>query len=214
MRRHLLLKLKRRLWMPVAALGLLFPVAVTQAQTAGVTGAQGGAAMQLRIVILDGDNALNNIRQRTAREPVIQIEDENHKPVAGAAIVFLVRGGSTGANGSFAGSQTFTTTTDALGHATGLGFTPNTVAGNFTIAVTATLGMVTASTIIHQANVYGAAVVQRYGNSTRHARIFTRNFWVTTGVAAASAGTVAAIVVLTNSKGATITAGQGGVTRP
>jgi hypothetical protein len=36
----------------------------------------------LNLVIVEGDGVINNIRQRTAREPIVQVEDENHKPVA------------------------------------------------------------------------------------------------------------------------------------
>ena len=37
-------------------------------------------APMLNLVVLEGEGATNNIRQRTARDPVVQVEDENHKP--------------------------------------------------------------------------------------------------------------------------------------
>ena len=55
------------------------------------------APQGLQIEILDGDNALNNIQQRTAREPIVQVTDENHKPVAGALVLFAVRENPNGA---------------------------------------------------------------------------------------------------------------------
>ncbi len=55
----------------------------------------------LNIVIIEGEGAINNIKQRTAREPVVQVEDENHKPVAGAAVIFALS--DQGAGGTFAG---------------------------------------------------------------------------------------------------------------
>ena len=33
-------------------------------------------APQLKIVILEGDGAVNNVRQRTARDPVVEVRDE------------------------------------------------------------------------------------------------------------------------------------------
>ena len=57
-------------------------------------------AGQLNLVIVEGEGAINNIRQRTAREPIVQVEDENHRPVAGAAVVFALP--SNGASGVFA----------------------------------------------------------------------------------------------------------------
>src|ERR1700744_5674497 len=60
------------------------------AQTAGV---QAGAPMALHIVILDGEDARNNTRQPPAREPIVQVQDENHKPVAAAVVLFTIRKG-------------------------------------------------------------------------------------------------------------------------
>src|SRR6266704_4620933 len=93
---------------------------------------QGG----LNIVIVEGEGAINNIRQRTAREPIVQVEDENHKPVAGAAVVFLLP--DHGASGVFAnGSRTLTVISDAQGRAVAHGFRPNNVNGNLQMRVTA-----------------------------------------------------------------------------
>src|ERR1035441_11134548 len=78
-----------------------------------------GAAAQapvakLNLVIVEGDGAINNIRQRTAREPVVEVQDENHKPVAGAVILFELP--SRGASGEFpGGAHSLSVTTDAQG---------------------------------------------------------------------------------------------------
>src|SRR3954447_17556088 len=89
----------------LAALSLLVPALPAQATPAS-----------LQITILDGEEAINNIRQRTAREPIVQVEDENHKPVAGAAVIFLLP--NDGAGGTFAGgARTLTTVTDSKGQA-------------------------------------------------------------------------------------------------
>ena len=79
--------------------------------------------VSLQITILDGEDAMNNIRQRTAREPIVQVEDENHKPVAGAVVIFLLP--NDGAGGTFAGgAHTLTVTTDSKGQAVGRGPRP------------------------------------------------------------------------------------------
>ena len=106
----------------------------------------------LTITILDGEGALNNIRQRTAREPIVQVEDKNHKPVAGALILFAVREGPNGSGGTFNGATTLRVTSDAEGKAIAHGYTPNASAGNFVIAVTATLAAATITAYIHQQN--------------------------------------------------------------
>ncbi|MBZ5591123.1 MAG: hypothetical protein LAP39_02735 [Acidobacteriia bacterium] len=114
------------------------------------------AGGQLNIVIVDGDGAINNIRQRTAREPIVQVEDQNHKPIAGAAVVFLLP--DQGASGVFAnGSHTLTVMTDAQGRAVAHGLKPNGVQGKLQIHVTASHQGQTATATISQTNAVSAA---------------------------------------------------------
>src|ERR1700722_4083055 len=113
-------------------------------------------APKLNIVIVEGDGAINNIRQRTAREPIIQVEDENHKPVAGAAVVFALPG--QGAGGTFAGgAHSLSVVTDSQGRAVARGFHPNNVQGQYQIHVTASNNGQTADATINQTNALAAA---------------------------------------------------------
>jgi hypothetical protein len=119
-------------------------------------------AGQLNLVIVEGDGAINNIRQRTAREPIVQVEDENHKPIAGAAVVFLLP--DQGASGVFAnGSHTLTVTTDATGRAVAHGFRPNNVQGQLQMRVTASYQGKTANATISQTNAIGGAAAGAAG---------------------------------------------------
>lgn len=114
------------------------------------------APQKLNIVIVEGEGAINNIRQRVAREPIVQVEDENRRPVAGASVVFLLP--SQGASGTFTGgSRMLTVLTDQNGRAVMRGFTPNNVAGKVEIRVTASHRGVTSSTVINQTNALAAA---------------------------------------------------------
>jgi hypothetical protein len=113
-------------------------------------------APKLSIVVVEGEGAINNIRQRTARDPIIQVEDENHRPVAGAAVAFTLP--SNGAGGTFAnGARTLTTVTDNQGRAVARGFRPNNVQGRYEIRVNASSGGQTAGTVITQTNIVAAA---------------------------------------------------------
>jgi hypothetical protein len=114
------------------------------------------APAKLNLIIVEGDGAINNIRQRTAREPIVQVEDENHKPVAGAVVVFLLP--YQGAGGAFAnGSHSLTVITDEQGRAVARGLRPNTGQGQFQIHVNASFNGQTASSTITQSNAAGAA---------------------------------------------------------
>ena len=122
---------------------------------------------QLNLVIVEGEGATNNIRQRTAREPIVQVEDENHKPVAGAAVVFLLP--DQGASGTFAnGSHTLTVMSDAQGRAVAHGFHPNHVEGQYNIRVSASFQGKTGTATISQTNVMaGAAAAAGAGISMK-----------------------------------------------
>jgi hypothetical protein len=140
--------------------------------------AQEEAPTVLHIVIEDGEGAVNNVRQRVAREPIVRIEDQNRRPIAGATVVFLLP--SDGASGTFPGGQKMVTLqTDSAGRAAARGLQPNSVTGDFTIRVTASHRGVTATAVINQTNaIAGAAAGAAAG-----------------GAAAATAGMSAAKIV-------------------
>ena len=104
---------------------------------------------RLRIVVVEGEGAINNIKLRVNREVIVQVEDENRKPVAGVAVAFLLP--NQGPTGVFPnGSKTLTTTTDAQGRAVATGIRANNQTGKMEIRVTASYLGQTASTVITQ----------------------------------------------------------------
>lgn len=116
------------------------------------------APAKLNIVIVEGEGAINSARQRVAREPVVQVEDENHKPIAGAAITFLLP--NQGAGASFAnGARSLTVLTDDKGQAVARGLRPNNVNGQYQVRVNASFQGQTANTTITQTNSIAAAAV-------------------------------------------------------
>lgn len=140
--------------MRILAVGLAY-LLILQTLPAPARAQEAGAG-QLNLVVVEGEGAINNIRQRTAREPIVQVEDENHKPVAGAAVVFLLP--DQGASGTFAnGSHTLTVTTDAQGRAVAHGFKPNNLQGQFNMRVSASFQGKTATATISQTNVVTGA---------------------------------------------------------
>lgn len=180
----------------------------------------------LEITILDGEGALNNIRQRTAREPIVQVEDRNHKPVAGVLILFAINDSPSGAGASIGGASTFSAVTDANGRAQAHGYTPNSTEGKFTITVTATLGAIIATAIIHQENQLGAAgPSQGKSNTTQSSQspanttppkfhVIPKSPIAKMLIAGGIAAGVVVLVLVTASSGSDITAGAGSVTHP
>ena len=170
--------------------------------------AQDAPAPALRITIIDGDEAINNIRQRTAREPIVQVEDENHRPVAGAVVLFVLP--SDGPSATFVGGgNSLQVTTDATGRAVAHGLKPNNIAGRYQIRVSATSEGRTARATINQTNQAGGGG----GGSTGK--------WLGIGGAAAAVGAIVAVVATRSSHASsippvqtTITPGTGTVGAP
>jgi hypothetical protein len=110
---------------------------------------------ELRIVIVEGDGTINNIKQRVNVEPVIEVRDPDNKLVEGAAVVFFLP--AQGPGGTFSnGTRTLTTSTDRMGRAAARGIRPNNQTGRFDIRVTASYQGATASAAITQTNISGA----------------------------------------------------------
>src|SRR5947209_10669160 len=144
----------------------------------------GNTPGKLNIDIIEGEDAINNIRLRTAREPIVEVTDENHKPVAGALILFTLPGGGPG--GEFAnGARTLSVVTDAQGRAVATGFKPNAITGKYQIRVNASYRGASAERNIAQRNV-------KKGLST------TAKLWI---IAAIIAAAVVGIVVGLNHGG-------------
>lgn len=133
---------------PVIASALLLTLL---AQTASYGYQATGQLQALNIEIIEGEGAVNNIRQRIAREPMVQVTDENRKPVAGAAVIFLLP--NQGAGATFPnGARSLTTLTDSNGNAVARGLQANRLQGDYQIQVSASHEGKTATKQIHMRN--------------------------------------------------------------
>jgi hypothetical protein len=142
----------------------------------------------LSINIVEGEGAINNIRQRVNREPIVQVEDQNHKPIAGAVVIFFLP--DSGASGAFPdGSHMLMTVTDNQGRATARGIRPNNQSGPMQIRVTASFQGLTASSVITQTNLAGAATASGFAGLSTAAKLV-----IILGIAggAAAAGAIVA----------------------
>ena len=137
---------------PKAYVGLMMSAVLFCTGTTGPLLAQD--TPRLKIIIIEGEGATNNIKQRTAREPIVEVQDENNRPVGGALVTFALP--NYGASGTFqGGSKVFSFTTGADGRAAGSGFQPNTAKGDLNIQVRAQSNGQTANAEIHMKNISG-----------------------------------------------------------
>lgn len=122
--------------------------------------AQAPQPQSIRILVLAGQDAINNVEPKTATQPVVEIQDEAGSPVAGAEVVFTTS--AAGPSATFYGAtRTTTLTTDEQGRAAVSGMMPNTDLGVFEIQVTATHGTLQAEAAITQTNAQAATLAKK-----------------------------------------------------
>ena len=119
-------------------------------------------APALRVVVIEGEDAVNIIQQKTAVRPVVEVRDRNNLPVPGALVTFSIEGGKAA---SFGGASTLTVATNAAGQAAVTGLTPS-AAGAFQIQVSAAFQGQVATATIAQTNVLTAAQAAAAGASS------------------------------------------------
>jgi hypothetical protein len=159
-----------------------------------LTGApQEAGPTKLKLVIIEGDGAINNVRERTAREPIVQVVDENDRPVAGATVFFMLP--NTGASANFAdGTFSLRTTTDKLGRAVARGLRANGEVGKYQIRVEASFQNVTVNGTLGQANAVLTSGAAAGGAAGVAAGISTKAVVVLAIVGAAAAGGTVALI--------------------
>lgn len=137
----------------------------------------------LKILVLEGDKSINSTSRHIGIQPIVEVRDENDRPVEGATVIFRLP--PSGPGGSFPGnSPTLKVGTNAQGQAAASGFVPNDQQGRFEIHVTASYQNRTGETTISQTNSLNnlsRLVI------TKKTPLWRRK-WVLIGVGAAVAG--------------------------
>jgi len=141
------------------------------------------APARIDVVVLEGEGVSSNIRERVARDPVVRIEDDDHRPVDGAVVVFALP--VSGTSGEFFnGAKNLTVVTDKSGTATARGLKTNEVPGPLQIYVMASYQGLHARALIHQ--IVEAAPGTRLVTPEVHASKSGGKWkWILLGVAAA-----------------------------
>jgi hypothetical protein len=123
------------------------------------------SAPALHIDIIDGEGAINDIKGRIATDIIIQVEDRDHRPVAGAVVTLMSPSG--GPSGTFSGGQHLVSlTTGRDGRVVVQGFHPNKITGKFQVQVTASFQGEIATGVITQTNLATAAAAAAGGGAT------------------------------------------------
>src|SRR3954471_15758350 len=112
-----------------------------------------------RIVVLEGEGSINNIKQPVNRGALVMVEDENKNPLSGVAVTFFLP--SDGPSGFFPnGSRVLTVFSDEKGLAATRPIRFNDAVGLMRIRVSAALFSQTANALVTETNVSSAAAVR------------------------------------------------------
>ncbi|HTA42749.1 MAG TPA: hypothetical protein VK789_09895 [Bryobacteraceae bacterium] len=185
---------------------VVLPAAAQQPQSAAqITGAP--MIQGLKILVLEGQGATNNIPRKVAIQPVIEVRDELDQPVEGATVIFRLP--PNGAGGFFPGQKlTEDVKTDVRGQAGATGLIPNDRLGAFQINVTATSGNRIGQTLISQTNSTDMLSM----GLAKHKTPLWRNKYVLIGAASVLVAAIVLVATHSGSKNSTVTVTPGPVT--
>jgi len=139
---------------------------------------------RIDIVVTEGESVVHSVGQRTASRLVVRVEDDDHRPVQGASVVFALP--VSGASGEFAnGLRNLTAVTDSQGLAAAHGFRTNQVPGKIQIYVTASYRGLRANAMITQV-IEGTPPSARTAEA-RPSKSGGKWKWIVLGVVAAGA---------------------------
>jgi hypothetical protein len=151
----------------------------------------------LKVTALAGNKAMNDLERGLMTPFVIQVLDQNDRPVEGAEVVF--RFPLNGPGATFRGGNTSQTVrTNGQGQAAAVNWTANNQVGTFDIHVTAAYGNQLGETTVSMTNV--TRIVEAEKGGQKHAKWYSSK-WVKIALIAGGAAAVAGIVLATRGGG-------------
>jgi hypothetical protein len=138
---------------------------------------------RINLLVMEGEGVTSGMRQRVTPDLVVKVEDDDHRPVAGAVVVFALP--VSGASGEFGnGTRNLTVVTDQDGLAAAHGLRTNDVPGKLQIYITASYRGLRARSLINQF-VQAAPGSKMPLTEARSSKSGGKWKWVVLGVAAA-----------------------------
>jgi hypothetical protein len=188
---------------------VLAPMGAAQTPAPSPKPLQLPTVQDLRVVPLAGSGGVNDLERKIMSPLVVQVLDQESRPIEGAQVVF--RFPLNGPSATFPNQQTSQATrSNADGQAAATGWMANNRAGTFQVQVTATRGNEIGQASISMTNA--TRILDENRGKTKH--------WWSSKTAkilliAGVAGTVAAVVLVTRNSGSgvrTVTASPGAPT--
>lgn len=147
----------------------------------------------LKVMALAGDGEMNDLERKVMAPLVVDVLDQNGRPVEGAAVVF--RFPIKGPSASFSnGEKAKTVRTNADGQAAAVDWMANGEVGKFQIRVNASRGNELGEVVISMTNVNR---ITEESKKSKGKKSVWSSRWVKIGIVAGAAGAVAGIVLAT-----------------
>jgi hypothetical protein len=147
----------------------------------------------LKLLVLAGNGEMNDLERRVMASLVVQVLDQNDRPVEGAEVVF--RFPLNGPGAAFTGGKTSQTVrTTGTGEAAAVNWMANGEVGAFEVHVTATYGNEVGETTVKMSNV--TRIVEGAKRGAKQAHWYSPT-WVKIAVIGGVAGAVAGIFLAT-----------------
>jgi hypothetical protein len=147
----------------------------------------------LKVTALAGNKAMNDLERGLMSPLVVQVLDQNDRPVEGAEVVF--RFPLNGPGATFRGGNTSQTVrTNGQGQAAAMNWTANNQVGSFDVRVTAAYGNQLGETTVSMTNV--TRIVED-GKKGQKQTSWYSSKWVKIGIIAGGAAIVAGVVLAT-----------------
>ena len=146
-----------------------------------------------KVMALAGEGELNDLERKVMAPLVVDVLDQNGRPVEGAAVVF--RFPLNGPSASFSnGEKAKTVRSNADGQAAAVGWMANGEVGKFQVRVNASRGNELGEAVISMSNV--TRITEDTKSKGKHKSLWSSR-WVKIAIVAGAAGAVAGIVLAT-----------------
>ena len=164
----------------------------------------------LKVMALAGDGEMNDLERKIMAPLVVDVLDQNGRPVEGAAVVF--RFPLNGPSASFSnGEKARTVRTNADGQAAAVDWSANGEVGKFQVRVNASRGNELGEAVISMSNV-NRITEDNKKSKDKHKSMWSSR-WVKIAIVAGIAGAVTGIVLATQgSSTPTVSASPGSPT--
>jgi hypothetical protein len=151
----------------------------------------------LKVTALAGNKEMNDLENGLMAPLVVQVLDQNDRPVEGAEVVF--RFPLDGPGAAFRGGNTSQTVrTNGQGQAAALNWTANNQVGPFDVRVTAAYGNQLGDTTVSMTNV--TRIVEKERSGRTQAKWYSSK-WFKIALIAGGAATTAGIILATHRSG-------------